>query len=271
MSAAIRRHRADARSRWTILRPICGSAAVLLGVSLSGSVSADCRDTAAFARLLARHTAEVADLSGVAVDYAGLRADADRAAALAALAACRPEALVTRAEQLAFWINAYNLLALDLVAQAWPVASIRDLGSLLRPVWKREAGQAGGRARSLDEIEHAILRPLGEPRIHGAIVCASRSCPPLAREPYTPEGLDAQLDASLRRWLADPRKGARLDAAGGTLWLSPVFDWFEEDFAAAGGAVAFVRPYMPEAVRAALPAAPRLRFLDYDWSVNAAR
>jgi hypothetical protein len=241
------------------------AAAGLLGGAPAG---ADCGDTAAFGRLLARHTAEVAGLAGVAVDYAALRGDPDLGAARDALAGCDPRTLATRAERLAFWINAYNLLALDLVARAWPIASIRDLGSLLRPVWKREAGRIGGRGYSLDEIEHAILRPLGEPRIHAAIVCASRSCPPLSREPYGAERLDAQLDEALRRWLADPRKGARLDAASGTLWLSPIFDWFEEDFAASGGVLAFVRPHLPEALRAALPASPRIRFLDYDWSLN---
>jgi hypothetical protein len=82
------------------------------------------------------------------------------------------------------------------------IASIRDIGSLLRPVWNREAGRVGRRARSLGEIEHEILRPLGDPRIHGAIVCASVSCPPLRREPFAAARLDAQLDDQMRRWLA---------------------------------------------------------------------
>jgi hypothetical protein len=251
----------------TIVRGICGF--TLAGMLLAaGSGRADCGDTAAYSRSLASHTAEVAGLAGVAVDYAALRGDPDWAAAVAALGACRPDTLRSRAERLAFWINAYNLLAIDLVVRAGPLESIRDLGSLLRPVWKREAGRIGGRGYSLDEIEHAILRPLGEPRIHAAIVCASLSCPPLRREPYAAERLDAQLDDSLRRFLADPRKGARWDAATGTLWLSRVFEWFEADFAAAGGVVAFVRPHLPEPVRAGLPAFPRVRHLDYDWSLN---
>jgi hypothetical protein len=235
---------------------------------VAAPAGADCGETAAYARALARHTAEVAGLAGVAVDYAALRGDPGWSAAVAELRDCRPETLGSRAERLAFWINAYNALAIDLVVRAGPVESIRDLGSLVRPVWKREAGRIGGRSYSLDEIEHGILRPLGEPRIHAAIVCASLSCPPLRREPYAAERLDAQLDDDLRRFLADPRKGARWDAATGTLWLSRIFDWFEEDFAAAGGPVAFVRPYLPEPVRAALPAAPRVRHLDYDWSLN---
>jgi hypothetical protein len=234
-------------------------------------VSAGALDRALYARLLAAHTREVADTAGVRVDYAALRASPDWRALVASLGAADPARLSTRAERLAFWIDAYNVLAMDWIVRSEPVASIRELGSLLRPVWKREAGRVGGRAYTLDEIEHGILRKLSEPRIHAAIVCASVSCPSLAREPYRPESLDAQLDASLRRFLADPRKGARLDAERGVLVLSPIFDWFAEDFAAAGGALAFVRPHLPEATRAWLAsrdADVRITYFDYDWSLN---
>ena len=112
---------------------------------------------------------------------------------------------------------------------------------------------------------------MGEPRIHAAIVCASVSCPSLAREPYHAESLDAELDAALERWLADPRKGSRLDAERGVLVLSPIFDWFADDFAAAGGVLPFVAPHLPEATRAWLTqhgGRARLEFFDYDWSLN---
>src|SRR4030095_12503639 len=136
-------------------------------------------------------------------------------------------------------IDAYNILAIDLVARHYPVASIRDLGSLLRPVWKIEAGRVGGRAYSLDEIEHGILRPLGDPRVHMAIVCASVSCPSLAREPFVAARIDAQLDAASARFVANEQKGVRVEARG--VRLSKIFDWFAADFAAGGGVLAFVR------------------------------
>jgi hypothetical protein len=229
-------------------------------------------DRELYARLLAAHTRAVPDAAGVRVDYAALRASADWRALVASLAASDPVRLAGRAERLAFWIDAYNVLAIDLVVQGEPAASIRDLGSLLRPVWQREAGRIGGRAYTLDQIEHGILRKLSEPRIHAAIVCASVSCPSLAREPYRPATLDAQLDAALRGFLADPRKGSRLEPERGVLTLSPIFDWFEEDFAPAGGALGFVRPHLPEATRAWLGRYEdrvRLEFFDYDWSLNA--
>ena len=177
-------------------------------------------DLELYQRLLREHTREVSDAAGVRVDYAALRRSEDWRRLVASLSASDPAQLAERSQRLAFWIDAYNVLAIELVVRNQPRESIRDIGTLFSPVWKREAGRIAGRPYSLDEIEHAILRPLGEPRIHAAIVCASVSCPSLAREPYRAETLDAQLDASLRRFLADPRKGSRLDAARGALVLS---------------------------------------------------
>ena len=185
------------------------------------------------------------------------------------LAAADLAALRTREQQLAFWINAYNILAIDLVAQHYPIASIRDIGSLLRPVWKRPAGRVGGRTVTLDEIEHEIVRPLGDPRTHAVVICASTSCPALPREPLTAERLDAQLDAAMRQWLADPGKGLRIDRAANTIHLSKIFDWFEEDFAKAGGVLAFVARYAPESDREWLRthgATARIDYFDYDMA-----
>jgi hypothetical protein len=234
--------------------------AIVLGVSLGTGARAACLDEAAYARVLDSHTAEVEDLAAVRVDYAGLRANADWKAVVASLAACQPDGLRGDAA-LAFWINAYNVLAIDLVLHHYPVEGIRDIGSLLRPVWKREAGRVGGRPVSLHEIEHEILRPRGDPRIHVALVCASLSCPALLRAPYRAEDVDRQLNAQARSFLDDSRKGAVLE--GRTLRLSRIFDWFAKDFAPEGGVVAWVARYRPELNRA-----ERVRYFDYDWSLN---
>jgi hypothetical protein len=233
-------------------------------------------DAELFARLLDRYAREVPDAAGVRVDYRGLAGAPEWRRLVAGLAAAEPERLPAgpdgRRARLAFWINAYNVLAIDLVMRHPGVASIREIGSFLRPVWGREAGRVGGRGRSLGEIEHEILRPLGDPRIHGAIVCASVSCPPLRREPFAAERLDEQLDEQLRRWLASPEKGLRVDAGAGTLHLSRVFDWFEADFEAAGGVLAFVARYAPATEGrwiAEHAGRARVRYLPYDWGLNA--
>jgi hypothetical protein len=242
-------------------------ALVLLLVALLPA-AARAFDEALYARLLARHTVAVSDVASTRVDYAALRGSPDWQALVASLAASDPARLGSRAERLAFWIDAYNVLAIDVVRRHYPVAGIREIGSFLSPVWKKPAGTIGGRSYSLDAIEHEILRPLGEPRIHGAIVCASLSCPPLRREPYRAAELEAQLDDNVRRWLADPRKGLRVEREGETVHLSPIFDWFEQDF---GDVLDFVARHAGADEAAwirAHRATLRVRWLDYDWSLN---
>lgn len=220
--------------------------------------------------LLARHVSRctIASIETAVVDYAAIAKDPEFTALVAALATV-PEP-TDHAARLAFWINAYNVLAIDVVARAHPVASIRDIGSLLRPVWKRDAGRVAGAMRSLDEIEHEIIRPMGDPRIHAAVNCASLSCPDLRPEAYRADRLEAQLDDAMRRWLADPAKGASLAADGRTLRLSKIFDWFGADFLHDGRPLTDVlRRWMPEQMAARLgEQAPRVRYFDYDWSLN---
>ena len=220
-------------------------------------------DWSALDALLTAHVAP-ATLHGVAVnavDYAGLARD-PRLGEVATLLENHPlDALEGKAEKLAFYINAYNVFALRLVAEHLPLASIKDIGSLFHPVWKMDAGRLGGDSVSLDDIEHGRLRKMGEPRMHMAIVCASVSCPDLRTEAYRATHLDAQLDDQARRFLANPGKGARLD--GDTLEASRIFDWFEDDFDAVGGVEAFVRRYRE------LPAAVDIDAdIDYDWRLN---
>lgn len=109
--------------------------------------------------------------------------------------------LSSREKKLAFYINSYNILALKMVVDHWPLKSIKDIGSLFRPVWGKVAGTISGKLVSLDDIENDIIRPMGEPRIHLAIVCASVSCPDLRTEPYTAKKLDSQLDEQVRLFL----------------------------------------------------------------------
>ncbi|HKJ25707.1 MAG TPA: DUF547 domain-containing protein [Myxococcota bacterium] len=229
-------------------------------------------DRGLWAEQLARHTRAVEDTAGTRVEYAALRRDPDWRRLVAGLDASEPPAPAARAETLAFWIDVYNVLAIDWIVREGPVASIRDLGSWLRPVWKRPAGRVGGREVSLDEIEHHILRPLGEPRIHFAIVCASTSCPSLQREPFRAADLDRQLDARARTFLADPRKGLALERAAGRARVSKILDWFAADFGGRDGVVAFVAAHAPPDSAAWLSQHTgdvELAWFDYDWRVNA--
>jgi len=170
-----------------------------------------------------------------------------------------------REEKLAFYINTYNILALKMVADHWPVESIKDIGHFFSPVWGKEAGTVGGRELSLDDVENAIIRPMGEPRIHFAIVCASVSCPDLSNEPYTAAQLNQQLESQVNAFLHNKQKGLRVE--GNEIVVSKIFKWFKEDFEQVGGVNVFIRSYRTDLpVDYAIDAA-----LNYDWSVNAVK
>jgi hypothetical protein len=115
-----------------------------------------------------------------------------------------------------------------------------------------------------------VLRKFAEPRIHAAIVCASVSCPSLRRSPWTANGLDAQLAEAMQRFLARPDKGLRIDEKLGSVTLSRIFEWFEDDFATNGGVIATAKRYAPPADRAWFEQNPTqtVRYFEYDWNLN---
>lgn len=175
--------------------------------------------------------------------------------------------------RLALWLNAYNAIAISQVLEVYPIASIRPkvLGI---PNWlsfldffTRSNSIIGGKKYSLNQIEHAILRPeFAEPRIHFALVCASVGCPLLRRGAYFPESVRTQLEADASRFIHNPDK-VRYDAEKKTLYLSKIFEWYGEDFVKAAGSVAeYVGGYLgPEA---AVSDGWALVYLPYDWNLN---
>lgn len=115
------------------------------------------------------------------------------------------------------------------------------------------------------------MRPLRDPRIHGAVVCASISCRSLRREPCRAERPNAQLDDNVRRWLANPEKGLRIDRERERIHVSRIFKWFPENFERADGALGFAARYVPEVKRHWLEGSRgrvEIRWLDYDWTLN---
>lgn len=213
----------------------------------------------AYAKFLVSRTRvdQVGDVRTRLVDYEN--GQRDLSLLKTALALEKAEDHPSEAHQMAFYINAYNILAMAKVAEHWPVDSIKDIGSFLAPVWRHKAGRLFGEEVSLHDIEHRILRPMGEPRIHMAIVCASLSCPSLHAWPFTADELDEQLDIVSREFLLTPTKGARIE--NDRIRLSRIFDWFETDFR---DIASFLRRYRPE-----IPDLPIKADLPYDWSVNA--
>ena len=178
-------------------------------------------------------------------------------------------------EKKAFWINAYNIEAMKLVLDHYPLKRSLGLQALRYPansiqqipdVWNQEARIILGKKVSLNYIENEILRKeFQDPRIHFAIVCASLGCPVLRDEPYVFDRLDSQLDDAATKFMQD-RKKFNYDAHHNTFYLSPIFKWFKEDFEKAGGSIAFIKNYMPQNKN--LPDNGKIQWLDYDWSLN---
>ncbi|HET9701355.1 MAG TPA: DUF547 domain-containing protein [Burkholderiales bacterium] len=238
---------------------------------------------AAWDRLLKRHVVWVDNGTASRVDYAGFQRDrAELKRYLEALAAV-PRAdfdAWPRAERLAFLINAYNAFTVELILTEYPgKKSIKDYGSLIRSPWKKSFFTLLGRERHLDDIEHGMIRAPGaydEPRIHMAVVCASIGCPALRDEAFTAARLEAQLEDGVTRFLSD-RSRNRYDAAGGTLEVSAIFDWYGGDFAKGPGYASVKQFLGKHAGRLADAPADRervrsgqagLSFLPYDWNLN---
>jgi hypothetical protein len=242
----------------------------MLGLWMATAVASMGAQAADLSEVMARHV----DARG-RVAYEAAAADEDLEAVVAALATATEPS--ERAAKMAFWINAYNVLTVDLVADHWPLASIRDLDD--GNPWDAQKFTVAGKQVTLNDIEHKILRPLGDPRIHAAVNCASLGCPPLAPKPFTAAGLDAELDAASARWAQST--GIRIDKAANTVALNKIFDWYGDDFVATAAgdvpgvdgkedaAVQFLAKHLPEADAAWLMAGGySTSWAGYSWKVN---
>lgn len=227
---------------------------------------------------------------GGVVDYARLkneREDLDEFVRWLSGVKPQEEKAWPREKRLAFWINAYNALTFKLVLDRYPIE-----GSGWR-AWRYPKGSvqlipggrssimwlAAGRRLTLDELENDVLRgELDEPRIHLAIVCAARSCPPLLGEAWQPDALEAQFEAALRGFLAEPDS---LRVEGDTIRLTKIAKWFPRDFdryadaalqgvpEAYRGWVSFLARGLPEGERKKLETGTySVDLFDYDWRLN---
>ena len=208
------------------------------------------------------HNGKINGISLAQVDYQAIKADQRWPLVVDQIANYPKAKLTTQDQQLAFYINAYNILAIKIVLDHWPVKGIKDIGSIFSPVWKKTAGKAAQQSFSLGDLEHKVIRKFGEPRIHMAIVCASVSCPDLLNEAYTASKLDAQLTRQTRVFLANQSKGLQVKNKG--YRVSKIFDWFEEDFEDSHGSIErFIQMYVPD-----IPKKDVDDYFDYDWSLN---
>lgn len=173
-------------------------------------------------------------------------------------------------ERLSFLINAYNAFTLRLVLNHYPVKSIKDIGGLFSSPWKKKFFRLLGEKKSLDNIEHDIIRKdFEEPRIHFAVNCASIGCPALRAEAYTARKLNEQLEDATKKFLQDKTRN-RFKPQERLLEISSIFKWYGDDFRKKATLEAFLAQYMGETEeeKQLIRGESKTRYLSYDWDLN---
>lgn len=288
------RAQGDDASRRDLLKMGGGLAVLAAGLSVAGTSQAQAapaavlwarwqaNDPASAARIdhtvwgdfLSKHLVEASD--GVnrlgygriaTADKAGLDAYIDGLAAL-------PISTYNRDEQMAYWVNLYNALTVQVVLDNFPVDSIRDIdispGLFSDGPWGKKLLSIEGEQVSLDDIEHQILRPIWQdPRIHYAVNCASIGCPNLQAEPFEAAVLDEQLDRAAADFV-NHRRGVSIE--NGRLIVSSIYSWFSDDFGSGSDrdVIAHLKRHATPELESRLGQLASIYDDRYDWRLNDA-
>ena len=167
-------------------------------------------------------------------------------------------------QQLAFYINAYNAWILHEALGKYPTSSVKDA---FFTFFTGKRITVAGQQTSFNSLEKDTIRSkFSEPRVHFALNCASRSCPPLNRSAFSADKLDGQFEALAKGYVNSDR-GVKYNGAAKSAELSKIFDWYKDDFKADGGAIAFINKRRSTQI----PADAKISFQDYDWGLNEAK
>lgn len=169
----------------------------------------------------------------------------------------QPDLEATLNNQLAYWMNAYNAFTVKLILDHFPVRSIKDI----KDPWGQRFFQMGTKWYNLNDIEHKVLRKLGDPRIHFGINCASISCPKLLNKAFTANNVQTELESLAKDFINDPDQN-QLTAT--QVKISKIFDWFAKDFKKEGDIISFLNEYADLKV----DKDAKIRYLDYNWNLN---
>ncbi len=262
---------------------------IITSLILSLAVSAEAQSNTfkPFADLLSNYVLENNLENGgyeTAFDYASAKNDAKTSRILRRqdqiLKRFDTSTLTTKEAANAFYINAYNYFMITKIIKdgfnnGVVVDGVKSFGSLLNPfkVFTQKEFDIGGKLHSLDEIEKEILlgsdfksKGWKDARVHFAVNCASVGCPPLIPQVYDASTIDAVLDDNVRKAFKTNR---HLQIDGNTLRLTKLFDWYEKDFTDEAGSIkAYIKPYLDASKQSGLDKTNRIRFINYDWSLN---
>ena len=162
----------------------------------------------------------------------------------------------SKEEKLAYWVNAYNSIAVKMIIDNYPVKNINEL----HDPWNQKFFRIKDKRYSLDDIEHKILRKMGDPRVHFVINCASTSSPKLMNMAYTSDNIEEALEKCTREFINDPTKNSITE---NEIHLSQIFEWYKDDFNS-GDVAAFINQYSDVKIKKI----PKKQYKEYDWSLN---
>ncbi len=225
---------------------------LILFFIMTSLVMADYLDT--WDELLQKYTSigEKDNITLVVIDYKNLKEDLKFEKLLKELKDMEIKKM--KGDELkAFWINTYNIGAVKMIMDNYPIDGIKDAGSLFESVWKKEIIEVEDKVYSLREIENDILRKTGDERIHFAIVCASISCPDLKMSAYRGRDLDKELLEQKLKFIEEKNKGVYTE--GDTVYISKIFKWYKGDFGN-------LREYLD------ISQDKKIKYLDYNWKLN---
>lgn len=210
-------------------------------------------DHSIFNELLKKHVSKAGN-----VNYKGFKSDSKTLQNyIELLKTQQPTDSWTQNDKLAYWINAYNALTINLILRNYPTKSIKDI----KDPWDQRLWKLGDKWQNLNDIEHEILRKMNEPRIHFAIVCASVSCPKLQNEAFTAANLDEQLTNATKEFLADTSKN---ELSKDNIKISKIFKWFKKDFEKNGNLIDFLNQY----ANIEISEKAKKSYTDYNWNLN---
>ena len=243
------------------------SAVAPADASASSDKGSDGFDSSAWNSLLQKY------VKGKGFRYAALHANAADRQTLRAFLSTVANADTSgwsRNEKLAFYINAYNAYTVGSVIELWPISSVMKIKG--PDFFKGRKHRVAGRSLSLDQLENSVIRKrFREARIHFAVNCASKSCPPLARRAYTAKGLSGQLERQTKAYI---RSAVKVDSSKKIARLSKIFEWFASDFDSSGskdgvGVRSFVAKRLrPEEAAVLRDPSTKVVFDEYSWQLN---
>lgn len=175
-------------------------------------------------------------------------------------------------QKLAFLINAYNAFTIKLIVENYPVRSIRNIGIIFYGPWKKKFISLFQENISLDHLEHNLIaKNFPDPRVHFALVCASKGCPALSSEAYSYDKLETQLESATNLFITDSNRN-RFVKDKNLLEISPIFKWYKNDFAGTSGSVKnFISTRITTELseqQAIRSSNMKITYLEYDWSLN---